>query len=62
MTADEIAEEISALESALYCSKLCAYAQGFALLKAAEREYGWPLNYGELALLWRGGCIIRAVS
>lgn len=60
MTADEIAEEISALESALYCSKLCAYAQGFALLKAAEREYGWPLNYGELALLWRGGCIIRA--
>lgn len=48
------------LESALYAAKICAYAQGFALLKAAEKEFGWVLNYGGIALMWRGGCIIRA--
>ncbi|WP_378956793.1 decarboxylating NADP(+)-dependent phosphogluconate dehydrogenase [Pelosinus sp. sgz500959] len=51
---------ISAIHDALYASKICAYAQGFALLKAASAEYGWNLNFGETALLWRGGCIIRA--
>ena len=51
---------VTDLESALYCAKICAYAQGFALLKAAEKEFHWPLNYGSIALLWRGGCIIRA--
>ena len=51
---------IQAIHDALYASKICAYAQGFALLKAASQEYNWNLNFGEIALLWRGGCIIRA--
>jgi len=51
---------IKAIHDALYASKICAYAQGFALLKAASTEYKWDLNFGEMALLWRGGCIIRA--
>ncbi|MBP2627034.1 MAG: 6-phosphogluconate dehydrogenase, decarboxylating [Firmicutes bacterium] len=51
---------ITAIHDALYASKICAYAQGFALLKAASKEYNWNLNFGEMALLWRGGCIIRA--
>lgn len=51
---------IEAIRDALYASKICSYAQGFALLKAASEEYGWSLNYGDMALLWRGGCIIRA--
>ncbi len=51
---------IQAIHDALYASKICAYAQGFALLKAASVEYHWNLNFGEIALLWRGGCIIRA--
>ena len=57
---EESAAAVANLESALYAAKICAYAQGFALLKAAEREFRWPLNYGSIALLWRGGCIIRA--
>ena len=52
---------VAALEQALYASKICAYAQGFALLRATETAFGWQLNYGSIALLWRGGCIIRAV-
>lgn len=48
------------IKSALYASKICAYAQGFALLKTASEEYGWNLDLGEVALLWRAGCIIRA--
>ena len=48
------------LHDSLYAAKICAYAQGFALLKAAAKEYNWQLNFEELALLWRGGCIIRA--
>jgi 6-phosphogluconate dehydrogenase len=48
------------LEKALYASKITSYAQGFTLLKAAADEYGWKLNYGNIALLWRGGCIIRS--
>lgn len=51
---------LAALESALYAAKICSYAQGFALLRAAAKEYGWDLDYGQIALLWRGGCIIRA--
>lgn len=54
------ADFIAAIHDALYASKICSYAQGFALLKAASEEYGWNLNYGDMALLWRGGCIIRA--
>lgn len=53
-------EFIAAIKDALYASKICSYAQGFALLKAASDEYRWNLNYGDVALLWRGGCIIRA--
>ncbi len=53
-------ELIRSVHDALYASKICSYAQGFALLRAAGEEYGWPLRFGEIALLWRGGCIIRA--
>ena len=45
---------------ALYASKICSYAQGFQLLSMAAAEYDWNLNYGGIALMWRGGCIIRA--
>jgi 6-phosphogluconate dehydrogenase len=48
------------LEKALYASKIVSYAQGFVLLREAAREYQWDLNYGGIALLWRGGCIIRS--
>ena len=51
---------IEAVRQALYASKICSYAQGFQLIRLAAKEYGWNLNYGEIALLWRGGCIIRA--
>ena len=44
----------------LYASKICSYAQGYQLLDMAAREHGWELNYGGIALMWRGGCIIRA--
>ena len=46
--------------SALYASKIVSYAQGYMLMRAAAKEYGWKLNYGEIALMWRGGCIIRS--
>jgi 6-phosphogluconate dehydrogenase len=48
------------LRQALFASKICSYAQGYQLMRAAASEYGWDLNYGEIALMWRGGCIIRA--
>lgn len=51
---------IAVMRDALYAAKICAYAQGFALLRAASAEYGYALNYGEIAKIWRGGCIIRA--
>lgn len=53
-------EFIESVRKALYASKICSYAQGFQLLKLAAREYSWDLHFGEIALLWRGGCIIRA--
>ncbi len=53
-------ELIRAVHDALYCSKICAYAQGFQLMLAAETEYGWELDFGTIAGIWRGGCIIRA--
>jgi len=52
---------IEQIRHALYASKICSYAQGFVQLQAAAKELGWPLNLGNCALLWRGGCIIRAV-
>ena len=48
------------LRQALFASKICSYAQGYQLMRAAAAEYKWGLNYGEIALMWRGGCIIRA--
>jgi 6-phosphogluconate dehydrogenase len=54
------AEFIEHVRQALYASKICSYAQGFVQLQAAAAEHKWPLNFGNIALLWRGGCIIRA--
>src|SRR5439155_18422835 len=51
---------IAAIRDALYCSKICAYAQGFQLMREAQKEYKWKLNFAEIASIWRGGCIIRA--
>ncbi len=51
---------IAAIADALYCSKICSYAQGFQLMREAQKEYKWKLNFGEIAQIWRGGCIIRA--
>jgi 6-phosphogluconate dehydrogenase len=51
---------IETIKHALFASKICSYAQGFVQLQAAAAEHQWPLNYGNIALLWRGGCIIRA--
>jgi 6-phosphogluconate dehydrogenase len=52
---------INDLRMALYASKIASYAQGYQLMRAAAKEYGWNLNYGGIALVWRGGCIIRSV-
>jgi len=51
---------LEAIRDALYCSKICSYAQGFQLMRAGAKDYGWKLNFGEIAQIWRGGCIIRA--
>jgi 6-phosphogluconate dehydrogenase len=55
------AEFIELVRRALYCSKMVSYAQGYMLLRAAEKEFGWKLNMGGIALMWRGGCIIRSI-
>ena len=52
---------IEDLRRALYAAKIASYAQGYMLMRAAAAEYGWNLNYGGIALMWRGGCIIRSV-
>ncbi|HEX5220165.1 MAG TPA: decarboxylating NADP(+)-dependent phosphogluconate dehydrogenase [Verrucomicrobiae bacterium] len=51
---------INDIRDALYASKIVSYAQGYMLMRAAAKEYGWNLNYGGIALMWRGGCIIRS--
>jgi len=51
---------VKAIHDALYCSKICAYAQGFQLMAEAQNEYNWKLNFGKIAKIFRGGCIIRA--
>ena len=51
---------IEDIKNALFASKIVSYAQGYTLLKAAAQTYGWNLKYGEIALMWRGGCIIRS--
>ena len=48
------------IRQALFASKIISYAQGFALLREAAKSHGWQLNYGEIAMMWRGGCIIRS--
>jgi len=52
---------IADLQQTLYASKIVSYAQGYQLMRAAAEEYNWNLNYGGIALMWRGGCIIRSV-
>jgi 6-phosphogluconate dehydrogenase len=54
-------EFIEQVRCALYCSKIISYAQGYMLLRAAEKDRGWKLNLGGIALMWTGGCIIRSV-
>jgi 6-phosphogluconate dehydrogenase len=48
------------IQDALYASKIVSYAQGYVLMRTAAKEFGWDLNYGGIALMWRGGCIIRS--
>jgi 6-phosphogluconate dehydrogenase len=55
------AKFVDDLEQALYASKIMSYAQGFMLIREAGKEYGWELNNAGIALMWRGGCIIRSV-
>ena len=52
---------IECIRKALYASKIISYAQGYTLMRTAAKTYGWNLNYGGIALMWRGGCIIRSV-
>jgi 6-phosphogluconate dehydrogenase len=59
-SASERAAFIEDVRCALYCSKLISYAQGYMLLREAAKEEGWNLNFGGIALMWRGGCIIRS--
>lgn len=56
----DTAEMVEAIRQALYASKICSYAQGFQLMREAQKEYNWSLNFGEIAQIFRGGCIIRA--
>jgi 6-phosphogluconate dehydrogenase len=60
----EVGDRVAFIEDvrrALYCSKIISYAQGYMLLRAAAKENGWNLNMGGIALMWRGGCIIRSI-
>ncbi len=56
----EQAAFVEDIRQALYAAKIISYTQGYMLLRAAAAEYGWDLNYGSIALMWRGGCIIRS--
>ncbi len=58
--AGDRAQWIGDIRDALYASKIISYAQGYMLMRAAAKQYNWNLNYGGIALLWRGGCIIRS--
>jgi len=61
IAADRKAQFIENIRCALYCSKIISYAQGYMLLRAAERELKWKLDLGAIAMMWSGGCIIRSV-
>ena len=52
---------LNSIREALYASKIVSYAQGYVLMRQAAKDYGWNLNNGGIALMWRGGCIIRSV-
>jgi 6-phosphogluconate dehydrogenase len=52
---------VDELGRALYAAKIISYTQGYQLMRAASQAFGWELNYGGIALMWRGGCIIRSV-
>jgi len=56
----DIRSTVAAIHDALYASKIVSYAQGYMLMREAAKEYGWNLGYGDIALMWRGGCIIRS--
>ncbi len=56
----DVTEFVDYVRDALYASKIISYAQGYMLLREAAKEYNWKLNYGSIALMWRGGCIIRS--
>ena len=56
----DAASFVDDIRSALYASKIVSYAQGFQLMRSAAKEYGWALDYGAIAMMWRGGCIIRS--
>src|SRR4029450_8692851 len=58
-SSDNKPDLVNAVRDALYCSKICAYAQGFQLMREAQNEYKWKLNFAEIASIFRGGCIIR---
>jgi len=60
-TEEEKNQYIENLHDALYCAKICIYAQGFQLMALAAKEHGWTLNFANIAKIWRAGCIIRAV-
>lgn len=60
VTVENRAQFLNHVKNALYCSKIVSYAQGFMLLREAAKEFNWNLNYGGIALMWRGGCIIRS--
>jgi 6-phosphogluconate dehydrogenase len=60
VTAQAREEFIEDVRRALYCSKMVSYAQGYMLMREAAKEQGWDLNFGGIALMWRGGCIIRS--
>ncbi len=57
---EEKQQVVEQLHDAMYCAKICAYAQGFQLMKLAAKEHGWTLNFASIAKIWRAGCIIRA--
>jgi 6-phosphogluconate dehydrogenase len=56
----EVKATIAAIHDALYAAKIISYTQGYMLMREAAKEYGWNLSYGDIALMWRGGCIIRS--
>ncbi|MBN2063486.1 MAG: decarboxylating NADP(+)-dependent phosphogluconate dehydrogenase [Sedimentisphaerales bacterium] len=60
-TPGDIEGVLNDLEKALYMAKIVSYAQGFQLMRAVSKQYSWDLNFGNIALLWNGGCIIRSV-